>query len=134
MIQYTIYTTFVDNIINMRGANKVSFPSAAEEELVDTISLDEFLIQNREASFLLRVKGDSMIDAGILEGDLVLVERGRSPAPGSIVIALVESEYTMHYFRKRDGRPYLESSGNKITPFTSEIRVEAVVTAVIRKY
>jgi len=59
----------------------------AEEELIDTMTLDEFLIGNREATFMLTVQGDSMIDAGIRQGDIVLVERGRTPKEGDIVIA-----------------------------------------------
>ena len=55
-------------------------PLPAEEELIDTMSLDEYLIENKEASYILRVKGDSMIDAGIREGDLVIVERTNAPA------------------------------------------------------
>src|SRR4051812_2020042 len=51
--------------VSVLGYVEAGFPSAAEEELVDTLSLDEFLIKNKEATFMLRVKGDSMIDAGI---------------------------------------------------------------------
>lgn len=98
----------------------MSFPSAAEEELVDTLSLDEFLIKNRDATYILKVKSDSMADAGIYEGDLVLVERGVKPKPGNIVIAQVDGEYTMKYYR--DIHP------------TDELKVEAVVRTVIRQY
>jgi SOS-response transcriptional repressor LexA len=98
----------------------MGFPNAAEEELLDTMSLEEFLIENKEATFLLRVKGDAMVEAGILEGDIVLVERGKTPKPSSIVIALIENEYAMKFFNK------IEKKG--------EVKIEAVVRAVIRKY
>ena len=85
---------------------------------------------------MLRVKGDSMVDAGIIEGDMVLVERGREPKPGTIVIARIDGEYTMKYYRKRNGKAYLEPANKKYKPIfpTQELSVEAIVIAVIRKY
>ena len=62
--------------VKMLGTVEAGFPSPAEEELSDTLSLDELLIQNREATFLLKVSGDSMSGAGILPGDMVIVDRG----------------------------------------------------------
>ena len=76
------------------------FPTPAEEELVDTITIDEFLINNKEATYMLKVSGDSMIDAGIQPGDMVLVERNRNAKEGDIVIAEVDNEWTMKYLEK----------------------------------
>ena len=61
--------------IRLLGTVQAGFPSPAEEELIDTLSLDEFLIKNPQASYLVKVTGDSMIDAGIHEGDLVIAQR-----------------------------------------------------------
>src|SRR5262249_13652508 len=72
------------------GTVSAGFPSPAEEELTDTMSLDEYLITNKEATYLLKVTGDSMKDAGLLSGDLLLVERGADPRDGDIVIAQVD--------------------------------------------
>jgi repressor LexA len=118
------------------GLIEAGFPSPAEEELVDTMSLDEFLIGNKEATFMLKVKGDSMINAGIMEGDMVLVERGKAPKPGHIVIAVVDGEYTMKYYRKDGDTVYLEAANENYKPIypNAELRVEAIVQAVIRKY
>jgi SOS regulatory protein LexA len=122
--------------ISVLGLVEAGFPSAAEEELVDTMSLDEYLIANKEATFMLRVKGDSMIDAGIMEGDLVLVERGLQPKVGQIVIAQVDGEYTMKFYRKRGDQIYLMPANKKYKPIVPKetLRIEAIVTAVIRKY
>jgi len=87
--------------VRVLGTVEAGFPSPAEEELVDTLSLDELLIQNREATFLLKVSGDSMSGAGILPGDMVIVDKGQTPKSGDIVIAQVDGEWTMKYLRKR---------------------------------
>lgn len=122
--------------VPLLGSVQAGFPTAAEEELLDTMSLDEYLIKNKEATFILKVKGDSMIDAGIIEGDMVLVERGKTPKPGQIVIAQIDGEYTMKYFRKKGDRVYLEAANKKYKPLypTDALSIEAVVQAVIRKY
>jgi repressor LexA len=112
------------------------FPSPAEEELRDVISLDDYLITKPEASFLLKVSGDSMIGTGIMEGDLVVVERGREPKHGDIVIAEVDGEWTMKYFTKKGKTIVLEAANPKYPPIKpkAELRLGGVVTAVIRKY
>ena len=71
------------------------FPTPAEEELRDLLSFDEYLITRPNSSFILKVSGDSMINAGILPGDLVIVEKGRNPKTGDIVIAEVDGKWTM---------------------------------------
>ncbi|HQQ88598.1 MAG TPA: S24 family peptidase, partial [Smithellaceae bacterium] len=90
------HLTFINPLIGVPLAGNVSagFPSPAEEELRDVISFDEYLITNQSKSFLLKVDGDSMTGAGIMPGDLVLVERGREPKTGDIVIAEVDGSWT----------------------------------------
>lgn len=122
--------------IPMVGEVAAGFPSPAEEELRDIISFDEYLVTRPEASFLLQVSGDSMIGEGIMEGDLVIVEKGREPKSGDIVIAEVDGEWTIKYFRKQGKSVFLEAANPKypnIIP-KAELRMSGVVTAVIRKY
>ena len=119
------------------GVVEAGFPSPAEEELLDVMDLDEYLTPNKDASYILRVKGDSMKDAGILPGDMVVVERRASYKPGEIVIASVDNEYTMKYLRKKGDRYFLEPANQAykpIYPAGGSFRVEAAVVAVIRKY
>jgi repressor LexA len=118
------------------GAVEAGFPSPAEEELGDTMDLDEFLIKNKEATYILKVTGDSMNGAGILPGDMVLVERGLEPRDGDIVIAQIDHSWTMKYFRKQGRKVYLEAANKKYKPFypKEELKVAAVVIGVIRKY
>ncbi len=121
------------------GTVTAGFPSPAEEELADTMDFDEFLMTNvrhKEAVAIIRVNGESMNGAGILPGDMLLVERGAEPRDGDIVIAQIDREWTMKFFRKRGRRVFLEAANQDFKPIypTEELKVAAVVRAVIRKY
>lgn len=118
------------------GLVEAGFPSVAEEELLDVMDFDEYLVPNKESSYILKVKGDSMIDAGIQPGDMVVVERKATYKPGQIVVAMVDGEYTMKYLRKKGDTFFLEPANEKYKPIYphESFRVEAVVTAVVRKY
>jgi SOS regulatory protein LexA len=120
----------------MMGEVWAGFPSPAEEELRDIISLDEYLITRPDSSFLLTVSGDSMIGEGIKPGDLVIVDRGKEPKNGDIVLAEVDGDWTMKYFRKSGGVVVLEAANPKYPPIRprAELRVGGVITAVVRKY
>jgi len=120
----------------MVGEVAAGFPSPAEEELRDIISFDEYLVTKPESSFLLQVSGDSMIGEGIREGDLVIVEKGREPRNGDVVVAQVDGEWTMKYFRKQGKQVRLEAANPNYPPIIpkAELLMGGVVTAVIRKY
>jgi repressor LexA len=122
--------------LRLLGAVAAGFPSPAEEELADTVSLDELLIRNKEATYLLTVNGDSMIEAGILPGDWLIVERGAPVRDGDIVIAQVDREWTMKYFRRRGTKVFLEAANKNYQPIhpTEELKIAAVVRGVVRKY
>jgi SOS regulatory protein LexA len=118
------------------GNIAAGFPSPAEEELRDVLVLEDYLVTRPETSYLLKVTGDSMIGEGIREGDLVVVDRGREPHSGDIVIAEVDGEWTMKYFTKKGKLVILEAANPKYPPIkaVSELRLGGVITAVIRKY
>ena len=122
--------------VRVLGVVEAGWPSPAEEELLDTMSFDEYLAPNKEASYILRVKGDSMIDAGIHPGDMVIVERTNRPRDGEIVIAEVDGAWTMKVFRQQGNRVWLESANAAYPPITpeQELTVVAVVRSVVRKY
>jgi repressor LexA len=124
--------------VPLLGLVEAGFPSAAEEELLDVMDFDEYLVPNKESTYILKVKGDSMIDAGIHPGDMVVVERRAQYKPGQIVVAMVDGEYTMKYLRrdKKTGAHFLEPGNPNYKPIypRETFRVEAVVTAVVRKY
>lgn len=132
------HLTFTKSSIGlpMAGSIQAGFPSPEEEALCDVISMDEYLITRPESSFLLRVSGDSMTGEGIMEGDLVVVEKGREPKEGDVVIAEVDGEWTMKYYRKQGKQVFLEAANPKypIIKPKSELKLGGVVSAVVRKY
>lgn len=74
---------------------RAGFPSPADDYLDDAISLDGYLISDPAATFLVRVRGDSMRGAGIDEGDLLVVDKGLTANHGDIIIAVVDGEFTV---------------------------------------
>ncbi|MHB8859034.1 MAG: transcriptional repressor LexA [Thermoleophilia bacterium] len=122
--------------VRQLGTVEAGWPSPAEEELLDTMSLEEFLIGRPDETYMLKVQGESMTGAGIMPGDMVLVERGVKEKDGDIIIAEVDGEWTMKYYRKRGGKVWLEAANPRFGPIEprGELRIAAVVRAVIRKY
>ncbi len=117
-----------DFALPLVGAIQAGFPTPSEEGLRDLVP---------EASFLLRVSGDSMTGEGIMPGDLVIVERGREPRAGDVVVAQVDGEWTMKYFtRTKSGAVVLESANPKYPPIRAreELKIAGIVSAVVRKY
>jgi SOS regulatory protein LexA len=126
----------ITSVTRVLGTVEAGFPSPAEEELADTMSLDDLLIQNPQATFLLKVSGDSMTEAGILPGDMVIVDKGKTPKSGDIVIAEVDGAWTMKYLKKRGADVTLIPANPKYKPIRpkKELKIAGVVTAAVRKY
>ncbi len=122
--------------IPLLGLVEAGFPTLAEEETLNMINIDDYLIRYKDSTYLLEVKGDSMIDEGIKEGDLVVAERKGEPKDGDIVIAEVDGGWTMKYYKKKDGKVYLLPANKNYRPIYPqyELRVAAIVKGVIRKY
>lgn len=123
------------NPIKVLGFIEAGFPSPAEEELLDTLSLDRWLINNPSSTFMLKVTGDSMIEAGILPGDMVLVDRSIQPKNGDIVIAQVDGTWTIKYFNKNGKEVSLIPANSKYKPIKpkNELNIGGIVISVIRK-
>ena len=130
------FTGKLTGTVKLLGTVQAGFPSPAEEELTDTISLDEYLIQRPESTYMLSIQGDSMIEAGIHPGDIVLVEKGIKPKNNDIVIAQVDNEWTIKYFVTDQAGVRLDPANPKyrfIRPRQSLV-IGGVVRAVIRRY
>ncbi|MBQ9586540.1 MAG: translesion error-prone DNA polymerase V autoproteolytic subunit [Bacteroidales bacterium] len=76
---------------------RAGFPSPAEEYLHESLDFNRDLIKHPEATFYGRVKGDSMVDAGINDGDIAVIDKSREPSHGSVVVAYVNNEFTIKY-------------------------------------
>ena len=122
--------------VPLLGLVEAGIPTMMDEDLSDTINLDEYLIPNKEFTYVLEVKGDSMIDEGIKEGDLVVVERRGEAKDGDIVIAEVDGGWTMKYFKKKGNLIYLKPANKNYSPIYPQydLKVAAIVKGVIRKY
>ena len=122
--------------LKVLGTVKAGFPSPAAEASADTLSLDDWLIDDKEASFMLKVSDDLMAAAGIMSGDSVILARGRQARNGDIVLAGSDRTWAIEYFKRLSGAAPFRRASRKDHPMISkeEPRIAGVVTAVIRKY
>ncbi len=119
----------------MHAGKTVGFPNPSEEETTDTMDLADLLQVDMFASKLFRVQGDSMIDAAIVEGDMLLVECTDKYRIGDIVIAEIDGEETVKYIRKtRAGKLYLQGANPNVKDMHPEeyLKVKAVVRSIVR--
>lgn len=118
------------------GPISAGFAAPVEEQAEEMLNLEDFLVGNKAATFLLRVKGDSMIDAGIHEGDIVIVERDRQPKVNEIVVGVLDGEFTLKRLKKNRGKFYLQAENPDYPDMYAleELQVAGVVQGVIRKF
>lgn len=118
------------------GSIQAGFPGAGEEVLHQRMSLDDWVIQDQNASYILLVEGDSMIDAGIHKGDYVVAEMTKDFKPGMIVVAEIDGEWTLKYLRIKNNQKYLEAANENYPDLfpTEELILHAKIVAVVRKY
>lgn len=118
------------------GSIKAGYPASSEEYEYESVSLDQYLVTTPGYSYLLRVSGDSMIGAGINEGDLVVIDKKRVPKNGDIIAALIDNEWTLKHYYKEGNSVYLKAANPKYQPiFPQETLINGgVVVSVIRKY
>ena len=113
------------------------FPSPAEQYLEPPLDLNELLVKRPAATYFVRVEGDSMVGAGIRDGDLLVVDRALEPADGSVIIACVDGEFTVKTLRRGRNGVRLEAANPAFPTIRfsgeMELRVFGVVTAVIHR-
>ena len=98
---------------------RAGFPSPAEEYLQDSLDFNRDLIEHPESTFYGRVIGDSMVDAGIYDGDIAVIDKAREPHNGSIVVAYINNEFTIKYLdttHKEEGYIELRPANSKYKP------------------
>ena len=88
------------------------FPSPADDYTEENIDLNEYLIKNPFSTFFIRVKGDSMINSGIHNQDLIVVDKSLIAKPGSIVIAMIDGGFTIKRLDKKNDELYLKAEND----------------------
>jgi len=123
-------------ILPLFGPISAGIAASAEEQAEEMVTLDDYIVGDKSSTFLLRVKGDSMIDAGIYEGDLVTVERKKEPKVDDIVVGVLDGEFTLKRLKKAKGKFYLQAENPDYPDMYAleELQVAGVVRGVIRKY
>ena len=123
------------NNIPLLGSVKAGFPSDVAEEMKETVNLDDYLVSKKGSTYMLEVDGDSMIDAHITDGDMVLVEKTDQARDGDIVVANVDGEFTMKYYKRSGSKVWLEPANKDFKPIHPKqyLHVNGIVKAVIRK-
>ena len=113
------------------------FPSPADDFKEVRISLDRELVKNKEATFYARVSGDSMVGAGLDDGDLLVIDRSKNPENGKIAICLVDGEFTVKRIKREKNRLYLKPENQKYKPLElreeNELIIWGIVEYVIKK-
>jgi len=107
------------------------FPSPADDYVEDKLDLNQLLIQNKSATFFLRVKGDSMIDAGIHDGDIIVVDRSVEAVDRSVVVAVIDGELTVKRLVWRNGAAELHAENQKYAPILCKEGQELTIWGVV---
>ena len=114
------------------------FPSPADDYTEENIDLNEYLISNPFSTFFLRVKGDSMINSGIKDKDLIIVDKSLTAKPGNIIIAMIDGEFTIKRLSIKDNELYLKAENDNYPDFIFrdhfDIQIWGVVIYSIHNY
>lgn len=114
------------------------FPSPADDYSEARLDLNKQLISNASATFYARVRGDSMTQAGIFDGDLLIIDKSKIPVNGSIVVCLIDGEFTVKRLRKIENEFCLMPENDNYQPIKikpeNDVTIWGVVTYTIKKH
>lgn len=116
---------------------RAGFPSPCEDHIEATLSLDELCIAHPAATYLVRIRGDSLRDLGILDGDIAVVDRSIEARQGQVVVAVVRGEFTAKVLMFEGGMPVLRAANAdypdiRLQP-EEDLEVFGVVTSIVRR-
>jgi SOS regulatory protein LexA len=114
---------------------RAGMASVVDDAPADALTIDDYLIERPSQTVLIRVKGDSMIDAGILEGDLVVVEKSSTAKRGDVVVAIVDNQFTLKRLDVERGQFVLRPE-NKAYPVIrpeGDLEIFGVMVGLVRK-
>jgi len=107
------------------------FPSPADDYTEENIDLNEHLISNPFSTFFLRVKGESMINAGIKDKDLIIVDKSLVAKPGDIVIAMIDGEFTIKRLSIKNNELYLKAENHNYPDFKFKNHIDVQIWGVV---
>tara|TARA_B100000963_G_scaffold359796_1_gene388242 strand:- start:26759 stop:27190 length:432 start_codon:yes stop_codon:yes gene_type:complete len=107
------------------------FPSPAEDFKEIRISLDKELVKNKDATFYARVSGESMVGAGLDDGDLLVIDRSSDPKNGKIAVCLVDGEFTVKRIKKEKDKFYLMPENKKYKPIEIKEDNQFIIWGVV---
>jgi DNA polymerase V len=114
------------------------FPSPAEDHVVQRVDLMAQLMRHPQATYLLRVRGESMIEAGIFDNDVVMVDRAITPRSGQVVVAVVDGDFVCKTLYQRGGRIKLKAANPTFADITPKdgqtLEIWGVVIAAIKQF
>ena len=118
------------------GAVRAGYPTTADQFFWGSLSLEQYIVQHPDRSYVLKVSGDSMVDAGICDGDFVIVEKNGQPLDGDIIVAEIDGDFTLKYFHKRTNVVFLRAANSKYPDFypKENLNIAGIVVSVIRRY
>ena len=137
LLFYSLKESNWDSVPFYENSVSAGFPSPAEDFMDLEMNLQDYLIQHPSATFCVRVTGDSMIKAGISSGDVMIVDRSLETKDGSIVLAVLNGEFTVKRIKKNNNKLLLNPENPKFSPIVvseeMDFQVWGVVTHVIHK-
>ncbi|HOK39953.1 MAG TPA: translesion error-prone DNA polymerase V autoproteolytic subunit [bacterium] len=127
-----LFLPFIDDVHISAG-----FPSPADDYSEKKLDLNEYLIKHPEATFFIRVKGNSMVNAGIHSADILIVDRALTPQNNNIIIAILDGEFLVKRIKIIDDEIYLMPENDDYEPIkinkNMDFEIWGVVTYVIHK-
>ena len=132
--QVNLYIANVDNTFKapyFSGGVSAGFPSPAEDHMHSKLDLNELLITHPSATYYVRVVGDSMLEAGIVSGDLLIVDRSIEVKNNSIVVAYVDGEFTVKRFQKIFNKVYLKPENKQYKSIEIKKDMDSEVFGVV---
>jgi DNA polymerase V len=110
---------------------RAGFPSPADEYLDKTLDLNHFLIKHPASTFFVKVKGESMVNAGIHSGDILIVDRSLNPADKKIVVAILNGEFTVKRVSKRKDKLFLVAENETFKPIEIKDEMDFEIWGVV---
>jgi DNA polymerase V len=107
------------------------FPSPAEDFMEKRLDLNDYLIKNQASTFLVRVKGNSMINAGIFDGDLLIIDRSIEARDGKIVLGVLNGEFTVKRINKKGKKLFLASENEDFKPIEITVEMDFQIWGIV---